>query len=218
MKEYLSAFCRLINISQVFFSLCIQLLANLKYTVGRPPDQFYIFYKDLSDISFKNILPNLSRIINNCLLSYHHIFSIILIKANLLCSQKRVCVIICVHKFLRVFAIKLGEILNSSLIKRISERNILKSKRVSILVIFIFVIPILSDNVNYDHRVNSIYNDGCPFCNTACSKANDDSNLSIYDVYQLPSNGQIVFKPSTKKVFITPYILSYRISTRSPPV
>ena len=172
----------------------------------------------LINISRKNTLLNLSRIINICLLSFLHIFSKILIKAGLLYAPKRDYIIICVRRFLRVSVVKLGELINSSFIKRSYERTVLKFTSAFILAISIFFISILSVNVNFHHFINSFYNDDYPIYDKVCRKANDYSNLSIYDVYQPHSNDQIIFKPLTKKVFITPYVLANKISTRAPPV
>lgn len=171
----------------------------------------------LINISLKNTLLNLSRIINICLLSFLHIFSKILITAGLLCFQKRGYIIICVRWYLRSRVLKFGELLNPSFIKKIYERNLLKLKNVSILSVSIFFISFLLVNVNYHPSVNSIYNDDCPIHDTVCHKVDNNSNLLICDVYQIPLNDQIIFTSLTKNIFLNPYILTYKNSTRSPP-
>ena len=102
-------------------------------------------------------------------------------------------------------------------LKRILRRNIFNFNRASIFVVFIVFISIFSFNVNYINFLNNIYNDNSLICDTGYDSINDFSNLSIYDVYQAPSNDFIIVIVPTKTIFINPYDLTFKISTRAPP-
>lgn len=102
-------------------------------------------------------------------------------------------------------------------LKRIHRRNKLNFNRVSISVIFIVFISIFSLNVNYINFINNINNDDSLICDTGYDSIDDVSNLSIYDVYQAPSNDFIIVIVPTKNIFINPYDLTFKISTRAPP-
>lgn len=121
-------------------------------------------------------------------------------------------------KIIRDCVFKLRDLLHSSFIKKIYWRNLLKFKNVSILSIFIFFISILSVNANYHHFVNSIYNDDDLIFDSIYSRADNDLNISIYDVYRIPSNDNIIFPVSIKSISINLHVLIHKFSTRAPPV
>jgi hypothetical protein len=102
-------------------------------------------------------------------------------------------------------------------LKRILRRNIFNFNRVSIFAFFIVFISIFSFNVNYLYSLNTIYNDDCLICDTGYDGIDDVSNLSVYDVYRVPSNDLLIVIVPIKNVFINPYDLTFKISTRSPP-
>lgn len=102
-------------------------------------------------------------------------------------------------------------------LKRILRRNIFNFNRVSIFAFFIVFISIFSFNVNCMNILNDIYNDDCLICETSDGSIDDVSNLSIYDVYQAPSNEFITVIVPTKNALISPYDLTFKISTRAPP-
>lgn len=102
-------------------------------------------------------------------------------------------------------------------LKRILRRNKLNFNRVSLFVIFIVFISIFSFNVNYINFINNINNDDSLICDTGYDSIDDVSNLSIYDVYKAPSNDFIIVIVPTKNIFINPYDLTFKISTRAPP-
>jgi hypothetical protein len=97
------------------------------------------------------------------------------------------------------------------------KTNILKFNRLSTFAALIFLTSIISFNVNYINFVNNINNDDCLICDTGYDSIDDVSNLSIYDVYQVPSNDLIIVIVPTKNVFIKPYYLTFKIPTRAPP-
>jgi hypothetical protein len=109
MKENLRAFNRLINISQIFIGFFVLLFGTLVYLVDRSPNQIYFIYKTSINISLHNILPNLFRSIGNCLPSFVHVFSFILITAGLMHCKKRGCLIICACWFLTDVVFELGQ-------------------------------------------------------------------------------------------------------------
>jgi hypothetical protein len=97
------------------------------------------------------------------------------------------------------------------------KRDILKFNRLSTFAAFIFLISIYSFNFNYINSLNNIYNNDCLICDTGYDSSDDVSNLSIYDVYQIPPNEFIIVIVSTKNVLINQYELTFKISTRAPP-
>ena len=127
------------------------------------------------------------------------------------------------HSFIKIansllFLIQMFSFMLILTIKRILRRNILNFKGVSIFAIFIVFISIFSLNVNYLSFLNNIYNDDCLICDTGYDNYDYNSDLSIFDIYQIPSNDHINFSPPTKICFFSPCDLTYRISTRAPPV
>ena len=104
-----------------------------------------------------------------------------------------------------------------STLKRFLRRKVLNFKIVSIFAIFIVFISILTLNVNYIKFLNNIYNDDCLIYDTGYDSMVDVSNLSIYDVYQVPSNDFIIVIATTKNEFFNPHVLAYKISNRAPP-
>ena len=97
------------------------------------------------------------------------------------------------------------------------KRNILKFNRLSTFAAFIFLISVFSFHVNYLYGLKIIYNDDFLICDTACDSIDDVSNLSVYDVYQNPSNHLIIFIDPAKNIFSNPHVLTTKISTRAPP-
>jgi len=217
MEKYLSAFLRLINIRQILNGLSSPLFGSLVYLIFPHPDQKHIPYKSTININKYTTFPNIIGQISNSLPSLFNEFLFILITAVWLLYYKIGSLISYTCWFLKGCIFELEKIFNSSFIKRIHGIKILKFKRISIFAILIFFSSILSVNVNYHHFVNSIYNDDCLFCDKVCRKSDNDSKLPIYDLYQIPLNDLIIFIPSTKNVFVTPYFLIYKFSARAPP-
>jgi len=90
MKENFRASDLLVNLSQFFIGLTIQLLATLIYTIGRSPDQIYLFFKNP-----ENIINCLHRYLRVSILSisilsvninYHHFVNSIYNDDGLFCD------------------------------------------------------------------------------------------------------------------------------------
>ncbi|MEJ2731549.1 MAG: hypothetical protein P8185_24070, partial [Deltaproteobacteria bacterium] len=122
------------------------------------------------------------------------------------------CIRIIIHNALSDFFVKIAHSLLFSM-----KRNILKFNRLSTIAAFIFLISIISFNVNYLYVLNNIYNDDCLICNTGDNNIDDVLNLSSYDVYQISSNFPIIVIASTNNVFIHPYDLTFKFPNRGPP-
>ena len=87
----------------------------------------------------------------------------------------------------------------------------MKLKRLSIFIVFIFLVSILS--VNYHHRENRIYQDDSLFFNTV----DDNSDVSTCDIYKvLLSVRFIAIIIIEKKLFALPP-LTCAFITRAPP-
>ena len=134
---------------------------------------------------------------------------------------------IIIHNALPHFFVKIANILLDLIqmfsfilitaLKRIFKRKILDFKSVSIFAIFIVFISIFSLNANYLQFLKSTYNEDWFFCDTGYDSIDDILNLSIYNVYQVPSDDLITFSAPTKNIFINPYDLTFKVSTRAPP-
>ena len=109
MKGTLKAFDSIINIRQILIGLSVLLFGTLVYLIDRRPDHTYFVYKSFINISLHDTLPNLYGFIGNCLPSFVHVFSFILITAGLLQYQKRGCIIICASWFLIDFIFEFGQ-------------------------------------------------------------------------------------------------------------
>jgi hypothetical protein len=127
-----------------------------------------------------------------------------------------------------LFLIQMFSFILITTLKRNLRRKVLDFKSVSIFAIFIVYISIFSLNVNYLHSLDNIYNDDhlvCEtvhnddffICDTTNSSIDDVSNLSIYDVHQVPPNDFITVFTPIDYVFFNPYVLGCKISSRAPP-
>ena len=96
-------------------------------------------------------------------------------------------------------------------------KRILRRKVLNIFAIFIVFISIFSLNVNCPHFLNNICNDESLICDTGHDSIDDVSNLSICNVYQIPSNDLIIFIAPSINIFFNPHVLAYKNSTRAPP-
>ena len=102
-------------------------------------------------------------------------------------------------------------------LKIILRRNILNFNSLSIFAVFIIFISIFSFNVNHINFLKGIYNDDHLICDTTYNSIDDVSNLSVYDVNQIPSNDLVIVIAPIKNVSINPYDVTCKISTRGPP-
>jgi len=98
-----------INSTYVLIGIAALLIGTLVYIVDRPPDQTYFIYSSGINISLYKILPNVFGTIGNCLPTFIHVFSFILITAGLFSCQKRGCLIICISWFVVDSAFELGQ-------------------------------------------------------------------------------------------------------------
>jgi len=217
MKKKQKEFGSMVDVRQILIGLPVGLFGYLVYLIFPPLDQTHISHKNPIKIIIHNALPNFFEQIANSLLFLIQMFSFILTKAGRLFYQKIAALIISVYCFLSGCILKSGKIINSSFLKRIHRRNIFTFNRVPIFAIFIVFISIFSFNVNYLYSLNTIYNDDCLICDTGYDGIDDVSNLSVYDVYRVPSNDLLIVIVPIKNVFINPYDLTFKISTRSPP-
>jgi len=84
-------------------------------------------------------------------------------------------------------------------------------KRLSIFIVFIFLVSILS--VNYHHREDRIFQDNSLFFDTV----DDNSDVSTFDIYNvLISIRFIAIIIKEKKIFAPP-ILTCAFISRAPP-
>ena len=88
----------------------------------------------------------------------------------------------------------------------------MKLKRLSIFIVFIFLVSILS--VNYHHRENRIFQDD----SLISDAVDDNSDFSTYDIYQVLLNSRFITPIIIDKNLIAPRILTCRFLTRAPPV
>ena len=84
---------------QIFIGVSGLILGSLVYIVDRPPDQTYFVYISQIDISLFNTFPNLFGVLGNSLPDFLHVFSFILIAAELFSCKRRGYVIICLNWF-----------------------------------------------------------------------------------------------------------------------
>ena len=110
-----------INKIQILTGAAVLFIGILVYLVDRPPAQTYFVGKSPVNISLYNILPNLYGIIGNCLPSFAHVFSFILITAGLIASKKREFIIICLFWFLIDSVFELGQKFSTMFIKFIPD-------------------------------------------------------------------------------------------------
>ena len=91
-------------------------------------------------------------------------------------------------------------------------RNLLKLKRSSIFIVFIFLVFILS--VNYHHRENRIFQDDSLIFDTV----DDHSGFSTGDIYQVFLSSRFITTIIIAKKVFTPRNLTCKFFPRDPPV
>jgi hypothetical protein len=111
----------LINKFQILTGAIILCIGILVYLVDRPPEQTLFMDKSPVNISLYHILPNLFGRIGNCLPSFTHVFSFILITAGLIASKKRDFILICSFWFLIELFFELGQKFSTLFIKLIPD-------------------------------------------------------------------------------------------------
>ena len=87
----------------------------------------------------------------------------------------------------------------------------MKLKRLSIFIVFIFLVSILS--ANYHHLENRIFQNDSPIIDTL----DDNSDISTCDIYQVLLNLRFISTITIDKKLITPHILTCKFITRAPP-
>ena len=85
-------------------------------------------------------------------------------------------------------------------------------KRLSIFIVFIFLVSILS--VSYHHRENRIFQDDSLIFDTV----EDNSAFSTCDIYQVLLTSEFITTIIKSKNLFTPRILTCELFTRAPPV
>ena len=135
MKNNLRVFRNTINIPLILIGLSTLIFGVLLYLVDRPSHQTYFVYKYCANLSLYNTAPNLFVISCNCLPSFIHVFSFILITAGLLNFNDKGCLFICVCWFLIDALFELGQ----------------KFKEVSSILVpdWFFQVPFLENTRNY---------------------------------------------------------------------
>ena len=94
LKNYISELIKNIDLSLIFIGIAGLFFGILVYLIDRPPEQTYFISKIGVDISFYKNCPNLFGIISNCLPSFFHVFSFILITAGLISYGQKFYLII----------------------------------------------------------------------------------------------------------------------------
>ena len=207
----------MIDVRQFLNGPPVQLFGYLVYLIFLPPVQTCISYKSSVRITINNVLSGFFTKIANSLLSLIKIFSFILITTGCLFHQKISALFIPIYCILSGHISELRKIFNSTFPKKILRKNILHVNHISIFVFVIVFISIFCGNVKYLSLLNNIYNDHRLICDTGYDSIDDVSNLSIYGVYQVPSNDFITIIVPTKSILIDSYYLTFKISTRAPP-
>ena len=87
----------------------------------------------------------------------------------------------------------------------------MKLKRLSIFIVFIFLVSILS--VNYHHREDRIFQDGSLFFDTV----DDNSDISTCDIYKVLLSVRFIAIIIIEKKIFAPPILICKFITRAPP-
>ena len=87
----------------------------------------------------------------------------------------------------------------------------MKLKRLSIFIVFIFLVSILS--VNYHHREDRIFQDGSLFFDTV----DDNSDISTCDIYKVLLSVRFIDIIIIEKKIFAPPILICKFITRAPP-
>jgi glycopeptide antibiotics resistance protein len=101
------------NKKQIIIGLVTLFIGSLIYLIDRSPDHTYLVYSSPINISLSNVIPNLFGSIGNSLPEFIHVFSFILITADLICCQKRGYLVICLSWFLIDCAFELGQRFNT---------------------------------------------------------------------------------------------------------
>jgi hypothetical protein len=91
------------------------------------------------------------------------------------------------------------------------EEELIKMKRLSISLVFIFLVSILP--VNYHHHECNIYQDDAPVFNTA----DNNSDFLSVDIYQVFLNARFITTIIIAKNLFTPHILTCKFFTRAAP-
>ena len=88
----------------------------------------------------------------------------------------------------------------------------MKLKRLSIFIVFIFLVSILS--VNYHHRENRIFQDD----SLIFDAVDDNSDFSTCNIYQVLLNSRCITTIIKGKNLFTPRNLTCKLFSRAPPV
>jgi hypothetical protein len=89
----------------------------------------------------------------------------------------------------------------------------MKSKQLSIFIVFIFLGTILSVNYHHHYRENRIFQDDSVIFDTI----GDNSDFSTCDIYQIILNALCIFIIIIYKILFTPRFLTCKFFTRAPP-
>ena len=113
IKEPFNCFLCTLHKREILIGLASLLIGTLVYLVDRHPDQTYFVYSSPFNISLFKILPNLFGHIGNCLPSFIHVFSFIMLTAGIISCRKKSVPIVCLGWFLVDSLFELGQKFNS---------------------------------------------------------------------------------------------------------
>ena len=121
MLNHLPNYCIVTNRWQILIGIGALLLGSCVYLFDRTPDHTYFIARLGVDTSFYNILPNLFGQMKDCLPSFIHAFSFILITAGIISSKKKGYIIVCAGWFVIDCVFELGQKYNSLILKIIPD-------------------------------------------------------------------------------------------------